>query len=88
MLISGCDSESGGNGAVADANAGPDRPECVAPSKPGGGFDLTCKLAQKGLMELGLVEKPIRISYQPGGIGAVAYNTVVAQRADDENLIV
>ena len=23
----------------------PSRPECIAPAKPGGGFDLTCKLA-------------------------------------------
>jgi len=68
--------------------AGPERPECVAPSAPGGGFDLTCKLAQKGLMEQGLLQRPMRVSYQPGGIGAVALNTVVAQRSDDNNLIV
>jgi putative tricarboxylic transport membrane protein len=35
-----------------------------------------------------LLPRPLRISYQPGGIGAVAYNTVVAQRGSDENLIV
>ncbi len=68
--------------------AGPDRPECVAPSAPGGGFDLTCKLAQKGLMEQGLLSRPMRVSYQPGGIGAVALNTVVAQRSTDGDLIV
>ena len=33
--------------AVSVAAAGPlDKPECIAPAKPGGGFDLTCKLAQ------------------------------------------
>jgi putative tricarboxylic transport membrane protein len=27
------------------ALAEPARPECVAPAQPGGGFDLTCRLA-------------------------------------------
>mgnify|MGYP006345122961 CR=1 FL=1 len=31
--------------------AAPDKPECIAGAKPGGGFDLTCKLAQQGLQE-------------------------------------
>ncbi|MFW8121103.1 tripartite tricarboxylate transporter substrate binding protein, partial [Klebsiella pneumoniae] len=26
--------------------AAPERTECIAPAKPGGGFDLTCKLIQ------------------------------------------
>lgn len=88
VFISGCGAEPGDGDAVTQDAQEPGRPECIAPSKPGGGFDLTCKLAQKGLMELGLLSKPMRISYQPGGIGAVAYNTVVAQRPDDANLIV
>ena len=33
----------------------PSRPECIAPAKPGGGFDLTCKLAQAGLKDTGLL---------------------------------
>ncbi len=73
---------------VAPVETGPGRPECIAPSKPGGGFDLTCKLAQKGLMELAALSSPLRVTYQPGGIGAVAYNSVIAQRAADANLIV
>ena len=28
----------------------PKRPECIAPASPGGGFDLTCKLAQSALV--------------------------------------
>jgi putative tricarboxylic transport membrane protein len=55
---------------------------------PGGGFDLTCKLAQRSLMELNLLSSPMRVTYQPGGIGAVTYNTVVVQRATDSDLIV
>jgi len=67
--------------------AEPKRPECIAPAKPGGGFDLTCKLAQSGLKASGLLEAPMRVTYMPGGVGAVAYNAVVAQRADEPGTI-
>lgn len=67
--------------------AEPKRPECLAPAKPGGGFDITCKLAQNGLRDAGLLKAPMRVTYMPGGIGAVAYNAVVAQRASDSNTI-
>lgn len=85
LLLSAC---SGGNETPQGDPAAPTRPECIAPSKPGGGFDLTCKLAQKGFMQLKLLDAPLRVSYQPGGIGAVAYNSIVTQRADDNNLII
>lgn len=65
-----------------------DRPECIAPAKPGGGFDLTCKLVQTGLQDGGFIKNPMRVTYMPGGIGAVAYNTMVAQRPDRANTIV
>ena len=69
--------------------AGPlDRPECIAPAKPGGGFDLTCKLAQSGLMDGKHLKDPLRVTYMPGGIGAVAYNAIVAQRPGEDNTIV
>lgn len=69
--------------------AGPlDKPECIAPAKPGGGFDLTCKLAQGALMEGKYISDPMRVSYMPGGIGAVAYNAIVAQRPAENNTIV
>lgn len=67
--------------------AEPKRPECLAPAKPGGGFDITCKLAQGGLREAGLLQAPMRVTYMPGGIGAVAYNAVVAQRAAEPGTI-
>jgi putative tricarboxylic transport membrane protein len=69
------------------ALAEPKRPECIAPAKPGGGFDITCKLAQSGLKESGLLKAPLRVTYMPGGIGAVAYNAVVAQRPKEAGLI-
>jgi putative tricarboxylic transport membrane protein len=75
--------------AVASAAAGPlDKPECIAPAKPGGGFDLTCKLAQGGLMNGKFISDPMRTTYMPGGIGAVAYNAIVAQRPGENNTIV
>ncbi|AVR69372.1 MULTISPECIES: Bug family tripartite tricarboxylate transporter substrate binding protein [Pseudomonas aeruginosa group] len=69
------------------AVAEPKRPECIAPASPGGGFDLTCKLAQSALVEGKLLSKPMRVTYMPGGVGAVAYNAVVAQRPGDAGTI-
>lgn len=66
----------------------PRNPECIAPAAPGGGFDLTCRLTSRMLNELGIVEPTIRTVNLPGGIGAVAYNTIQAQRASDPNVIV
>lgn len=75
--------------AAGLAAAGPlDKTECIAPAKPGGGFDLTCKLAQSALMGGKFIADPMRISYMPGGIGAVAYNAIVAQRPAEANTIV
>lgn len=69
--------------------AGPfDKTECIAGAKPGGGFDLTCRLAQSALYEAQIVKDPMRITYMPGGIGAVAYNAVVGQRPGEPNTIV
>lgn len=71
------------------AIAGPlDKTECIAPAKPGGGFDLTCKLVQSALQDGKYIADPMRVTYMPGGIGAVAYNTVIAQRPDSANTIV
>ena len=71
------------------ATAGPlDKTECIAPAKPGGGFDLTCKLVQSALVDGKFIADPMRVTYMPGGIGAVAYNTVIAQKPDAANAIV
>lgn len=76
-------------GVATIAAASPfDKTECIAPAKPGGGFDLTCKLAQSALMDAKVIADPMRVSYMPGGIGAVAYNAVVAQRPAENNTIV
>jgi putative tricarboxylic transport membrane protein len=57
--------------------------ECIVPSKPGGGFDQTCKLAQKGLRG-----DAMRLSYLPGGIGAVAWSSIVSQRRAEPDTLV
>lgn len=66
----------------------PRRPECIAPSTPGGGFDTTCKFAQIGLKEMGLLKAPMRTTFMPGGIGAVALNTIAANRPAEAGTIV
>ncbi len=65
-----------------------DGAQCIAPAKPGGGFDLTCQLARAALREAGLSKQDLRITYMPGGIGAVAFNAVVARRPVDPHTIV
>lgn len=75
--------------AATAVAAGPlDKTECIAGAKPGGGFDLTCKLVQSALYDGKFIVDPMRVVYMPGGIGAVAYNAVVAQRPDRDNTIV
>ena len=73
--------------AAGVVHAAPEKHECIAPAKPGGGFDLTCKLVQSALQN-GYLEAPMRVTYMPGGIGAVAYNAVIAQRPDAANTII
>jgi putative tricarboxylic transport membrane protein len=61
--------------------------ECVVPSKPGGAMDLTCKLARKALQARPDAPR-LKLSYLPGGIGAVAWHTIVSQRrAEPDTLI-
>lgn len=66
----------------------PQKPECVAPAKPGGGFDLTCRIAVSALEAVNAVDKPISVTFLPGGVGAVAYNLFNTTRADDGDAIV
>ncbi|NHZ81080.1 tripartite tricarboxylate transporter substrate binding protein [Massilia sp. CCM 8695] len=61
--------------------------ECIVPSKPGGAMDLTCKLAREGLKSE--TDAPaLRLSYLPGGIGAVAWHTMAAQRGSEKDTLV
>ena len=62
--------------------------ECIAPSNPGGGWDFTCRTIGRILSELNLVEGNVQVTNMPGGVGAVTYAMVGAERADDADLIV
>lgn len=73
---------------MAQAIDAPNRTECIAPAKPGGGFDLTCKLIQVSLQETKAIDRPMRVTYMPGGVGAVAYNAIVAQRPAEFGTVV
>jgi putative tricarboxylic transport membrane protein len=46
-------------------------------------MDLTCKLAQKALPE-----SKLKLAYLPGGIGAVAWHTLVSQRRAEPDTLV
>jgi putative tricarboxylic transport membrane protein len=70
--------------ACAFAHGG--EPECVVPSKPGGAMDLTCKLARKALEAKH--GSHMKLSYMPGGIGAVAWHTMVGQRRAEPDTLV
>jgi putative tricarboxylic transport membrane protein len=76
------------SGAAVSTAGALDKTECIAAAKPGGGFDLSCKLVQQALMQGKYVSDPMRITYMPGGIGAVAYNTIIAQRPAEANTLV
>jgi putative tricarboxylic transport membrane protein len=65
--------------------------QCIAPAKPGGGMAVTCKLIQKGLQlqAAGVArDTSVKISYLPGGIGAVAWNSIVTQRRAEADTLV
>ena len=66
----------------------PQKTECLAGAKPGGGFDVTCRLAANSLLAAKLIEQPMAVTYMEGGVGAIAYNHVVGKRAADPSLIV
>ncbi|MCU4653736.1 tripartite tricarboxylate transporter substrate-binding protein [Roseibacterium sp. SDUM158016] len=62
--------------------------ECIAPSNPGGGWDFTCRTIGRILSELGLVDGNVQVTNMPGGVGAVTFAMVAAERPDDADLIV
>jgi len=76
-------------GAVLSFGAlGASAAECIAPAKPGGGWDFTCRQIGKILFEIGAVDKPVQVTNMPGAGGGLAYGTVVNERGDDPDLII
>jgi putative tricarboxylic transport membrane protein len=66
----------------------PQRPECVAPANPGGGWDTTCRSAAGVLQKRGTLKSTMYVTNMPGGSGAVAIANVVAKRKGDGDVIV
>lgn len=73
---------------AGSAEAAPDKLECLAGAKPGGGFDLTCQLLRLSLQNAKLIDRPMSVTYMEGGVGAVAFNHVVGTRPADPGLVV
>ncbi len=90
LSLQGCQNSTESNDPENGAKAKTERKnlECIAPAKPGGGFDLTCRLVANALLGSKLISTPMQVKYMPGGIGAVAYNHVIGMRDRDENVIV
>lgn len=74
--------------AAPGAFANPARVECIAPAKPGGGFDLTCQLLKQALALPPGPASEVRVRYLPGGIGAVAFDRAVTQHWSDPAVFV
>jgi len=66
----------------------PDKPECIAPANPGGGWDFTCRQVGKSLQDLGLIPSTMQVVNLSGGGGGVAFAEVVNKRNDNNDLIV
>ncbi|HAA07545.1 MULTISPECIES: Bug family tripartite tricarboxylate transporter substrate binding protein [Acinetobacter] len=77
-----------GTGNASKDPGQPKRPECIAPAKPGGGFDMTCKLIQSGFKKTETLQDPMRVTYMPGGVGAVAYNKIVGNDPANNNAVI
>ena len=66
----------------------PERPECIAPANPGGGWDFTCRQVGKTLQDLGLIDSTMQVVNMAGGGGGVAFAEVVNKRGGDNDLII
>ncbi len=72
--------------ATATAATLPTKPVCVAPAKPGGGFDLTCRVAAAWFESQ--LKHPMQVRFMPGGIGAAAFKMYATDVTDDPNTLV
>jgi len=72
-------------GGITSAGAAfPDKPvEFIAPAGAGGGWDLTCRMSVRTLMEEKLIGQVMTVTNMPGGSGAVAIAHVVTRRKGD-----
>jgi putative tricarboxylic transport membrane protein len=66
----------------------PDKPECIAPANPGGGWDTICRTSANVLQKTGALKNTMYVTNMPGGSGAVAIANVIAKRKGDNGLLV
>jgi len=62
--------------------------ECIAPANPGGGWDFTCRQIGKIMHDIGAVDKPVQVTNMAGAGGGLAFNHVVSEQNENEDLIV
>lgn len=87
-LAAGCAVPGLHAAAAPSADASTEPAQCVAPSRPGGGFDLTCGLAGQALQAVRPRRTPLQTRYLPGGIGAVAFDQVATGRLGGPDTLV
>lgn len=77
--LAGASAAARGHAAWA-ADASQEPAECIAPSRPGGGFDLTCGLATQAVQAVRPTRPRLQTRYLPGGIGAMAFDQIATGR--------
>lgn len=66
----------------------PSSVQCIAPSDPGGGWDLTCRSIAPVLSQLGLIDGQVRSQNMAGAGGGIAFAYVVGQQNTNENMLI
>lgn len=80
-LVTGAALAAGAGGAASAA-------ECIAPANPGGGWDFTCRQIGKIMYDIGAVDKPVQVTNMAGAGGGLAFNHVVSEQNDNEDIII
>ncbi len=80
-LVTGAVLTAGAGGAATAA-------ECIAPANPGGGWDFTCRQIGKIMHDIGAVDKPVQVTNMAGAGGGLAFNHVVSEQNENEDLII
>lgn len=75
-------------GWATAVHAAPEVKECIAPAKPGGGWDFTCRTVAKIMQQLKLADGSVRTVNIPGAGGGIGYSHVVTKRNDDTSVFV
>jgi putative tricarboxylic transport membrane protein len=73
---------------MAQARPVPSDTICIAPAQPDGGFDLTCRMLAELLDKADVLPQPLQRSFMPGGVGAVAFNSMTGPRAAEPGTLV